>query len=482
MNTSVKLSIFNKTLDLRITHAILILLLLGGIIRFFGLTYAGLWLDEIYSMLGSAPEKTLLGVYTYSAHDQPPLFFFLLHGWLKIFGFTDFAGRSLTCLFGLMGIVAIFYLGKELKNEKLGLLTAFLTTINWFHTDISKEIRFYPLVFLLTTLSFLFFLRSIKNPRVINFLLYTLFTSLLLNTHYYGMVVFVTQFMFFIIIIVFYKRNKSFVLGGLVAGIFTGLSLWHWLDVILSDIQINSFHVKPVGFDFPFLFLWDYIKDPVAFILSLICIGFALAKLLKRIKNNKVSTEHLLIICWILFSYLIPLSYSLLKMPLLTYKYSTIAVPAIFVVIAYGFLAIPYQKIKSYAIITIVLSGLLMLFIARPPYKPRRAEDWREVASYFKQNYPNDKVIFSQLDWFHSYYFQKNNLTTPVDQNRCNFDSTVQTTDRLWLFLNSRYTGGWPINGFPPDQKEIIDKEFYLIDSVEFKQTKALLFVKQSIK
>ncbi len=476
MNASIKLNIFNKVIDLRITHAILILLLLGGFIRFFELTYAGLWLDEIYSMLGSAPEKTISEVYTYSIHDQPPLFFLLLHGWLKIFGFTDFAGRSLTCLFGLIGIVAIFFLGKELKDEKLGLLTAFLTTINYSHTDISKEIRFYPLVFLLTTISFLFFLKSVKNPRAINFLFYILFTSLLLNTHYYGMVVFVTQFIIFIVIIIIYKQNKRLIIGGLIAGLLTGLSLWHWLDVILSDIQINSFHVKPVGFDFPFLFLWSYIKDPIAYALSIICIGLAFIETYRKIKVKKIWISHLSIILWILLSYLIPLLYSLLKLPLLTPKYTIIAVPAIIIVIAYGFLLIPYQKFRSYAMITILLSGLLMLFIARPPYKPRRAEDWREVAAYFKQNYPTDKIIFSQLSWFHTYYFQKNNLTIPIDQNRCNFDSIVQTTDRLWLFLNNRYTGGWPINGFLPNQKKIIENEFSLTDSVEFKQTKALLY------
>ena len=148
---------------------LLVLLAAGAFIRFFGLEYSSLWLDELYSMLGSDPGKTWTEVYEYSKNDQPPLFFFILHGWLKIFGNTDFAGRSLTCVFGLLGIVVMYFLGKEIKNEKLGILAAFITTINWFHTDISKEIRFYPLVFLLTACSFLFFLRCIKRTRAIDF-------------------------------------------------------------------------------------------------------------------------------------------------------------------------------------------------------------------------------------------------------------------------------------------------------------------------
>ena len=61
---------------------LLVLLAAGAFIRFFGLEYSSLWLDELYSMLGSDPGKTWTEVYEYSKNDQPPLFFFILHGWL----------------------------------------------------------------------------------------------------------------------------------------------------------------------------------------------------------------------------------------------------------------------------------------------------------------------------------------------------------------------------------------------------------------
>ena len=109
----------NKAIFLKTETILLILIAAGAFIRFFGLEYSGLWLDEIYSMLGSDPTTTLSDVYEYSKNDQPPLFFFLLHGWLKIFGNTDFAGRSLTCIYGVLGIIVMYFLGKEVKNEKV---------------------------------------------------------------------------------------------------------------------------------------------------------------------------------------------------------------------------------------------------------------------------------------------------------------------------------------------------------------------------
>lgn len=476
---SLDIPFYKERITTRPSHILIVLVIVGTIIRFYGLTYSGLWLDEIFSMIGSDPNTTVGDVYEYSIHDQPPLFFILLQGWLKVFGYTDFAGRALTCLYGVMGIVGMYFLGKEMKDEKLGLFASFITTINWFHTDISKEIRFYPLVFLLTTLSFLFFLRSIKKSGFADFILYAFFTALLVNTHYYGMVVFVTQLLIFVLILIFFKKTLRLIIGGLLAGSLAGLSLWHWLPVIMSDLQIDKFHVNPVTFFFPFSFAWDYIKDPVAFIVYSACALFAVFALYNTIKSKKFAYEHLIVLCWISFSYMIPLLYSWIKIPLLTYKYSTIAVPAIFLAIAFGFTHLKTERIRAYCIILIVISGFIMLFIARPPYKPRRGEDWREVAAYFDQKTSSTEVIFSQLSWYHIYYFKKINHALPYNQNNCDFEAIVGGTDRLWLLMNDRYTGGWPISGFLPDQKSVIDREFEVIDSIKFKQTTAFLFTRK---
>jgi cephalosporin-C deacetylase-like acetyl esterase len=117
-----------------------------------------------------------------------------------------------------------------------------------------------------------------------------------------------------------------------------------------------------------------------------------------------------------------------------------------------------------------------MLFIARPPYKPRRGEDWREVATYFSNHSSKDEIIFSQLAWFHTYYFTKTDHAVPVDQNVSSFEDIVNPSDQLWLMKNNRYTGGWPVNGLRPEQQLKIDNEFVLEDSVTFKQTTAYFY------
>ena len=144
MEKHLSILVFNKELRVRVVFILLLLMLAGAIIRFHNLTSTSLWLDELFSMNGADPSTTLREVYEYSKGDQPPLFFFLLHAWLKVFGYTDLAGRSLTVLIGLMAIPTMFFLGREFKNTNIGLIAAFVTAINWFHADFPVRSDFTP--------------------------------------------------------------------------------------------------------------------------------------------------------------------------------------------------------------------------------------------------------------------------------------------------------------------------------------------------
>lgn len=499
MNFHFSFRVFKKTISVRIGFVLLFLLLTGTFIRVYGLTYTGLWLDEIFSMKGADPSTTISDVYQYSLHDQPPLFFMCLHAWLKVFGYTDFAGRTLAIVFGLSGIAAIYYLGTEFKGKIVGIFAAFLTTISWFHVSVSIEIRFYALVFLLTTLSYLFFLRAIKHSRFLDFAGYALFTAMLLNTHYFGMVVFATQALIFILIIAFYKWDSGFVIKSLFSAFMAGLSLLHWLPVILQDLQIMTFHIKPHTLRYLIKIPWWFFYDPAVFFTSIFLFIVGVWKILRELTEKSFSQEKIVLIGWIVLGFGIPLIYSLVRMPLFTSKYLTIQVPAMFVFIAYGFDAVRNAKVRRFIVTAMSVSAIVVLLVARPPYKKSWHEDgremaimyitmdesdsktwnedWREVANFFGVDSSKNQVIFSQLAWFHEYYFKKNNLRPPLDQNVVkDFIDATNQADSVWLLMHNHYTGGWPTNGFSPDQKLMIERGFDLVDSVQFRLSKAFFF------
>ncbi|MCI0595639.1 MAG: glycosyltransferase family 39 protein, partial [candidate division Zixibacteria bacterium] len=56
-----------------------------------------------------------------NAHS-PPLYYFLLKPWMSIFGADEAGARSLSAVFYLLSIPALFLLGKTLFDRKTGIL------------------------------------------------------------------------------------------------------------------------------------------------------------------------------------------------------------------------------------------------------------------------------------------------------------------------------------------------------------------------
>jgi uncharacterized membrane protein len=451
----------------KLVALIIVLALLGGILRVYKLEQVGLWVDEIHSMIGSNPSKSLFDVVQYAKSDQPPLFFICLHYWLKLFSFTDFFGRLFTSLLGVVGIVVVFFLGKEFKDKKTGVLLSIITAINYFHIDLSREIRSYPLVFVLTSLSYLMFLRSTKKGSYTDYLLYIVFTSLLLNTHYFGLVVFLTQSIIFIGVVFWYKKNAQFVFLSLVAGTITGLSLLHWLPVIQSDLAIQQFHVTPVPFYFPIAYLWVFFRDPIT-CLIVGCLGvffFYMVASQYKIKNLKL--EYFIVLLWLLLGFLIPLIYSVVKMPLLTAKYSFIQLPCVFLIVSISFSEIKSIKLQKLLLLVMMISALVNLFFVKPMYNKQPYDQWREVAEVVA-NSKSNKLVFSKYEWYLNYYLNQKNIKAYdfrfCQDGNCDFYKKLPGANGFWLQNQNRY----PDEGLSQDQKDLIDRNYTKVETLEF--------------
>ena len=132
---------------------------------------------------------------TESTH--PPLYFVLTHLWLKLFPPMDglvsiWAARSLSALWGVMGIPAIFYLTKfAFSSSTVANIAAALMAISPFGIYLSIQARHYTLVILFIIASLACFIsawRSINRQGIIPFWL--VFTWIAINclgvaTHYF---------------------------------------------------------------------------------------------------------------------------------------------------------------------------------------------------------------------------------------------------------------------------------------------------------
>lgn len=141
------------------------LALLAVALRWAGIVSRPIWYDEAFSILLSerGPSAILSGTLSAdadasAAEEHPPAYYFMLWGWMKIFGTTLPAARALSVLTSLASIFLIYRIARLLFDDNVALVAAFLASILPFQIHYAQEIRMYGLMALwlaLTTYAFL---------------------------------------------------------------------------------------------------------------------------------------------------------------------------------------------------------------------------------------------------------------------------------------------------------------------------------------
>jgi 4-amino-4-deoxy-L-arabinose transferase-like glycosyltransferase len=131
----------------------LLILLLAFVLRLYGLDAQSLWNDEGSSV--ALAQRDLGTIARDAAQDiHPPLYYWLLSGWVRLFGTSEVAVRSLSAFLGV-GLVALtFVLGRLLAGRWAGLVAALLAAIHPFQVYYSQEARMYALLAVLSALTF----------------------------------------------------------------------------------------------------------------------------------------------------------------------------------------------------------------------------------------------------------------------------------------------------------------------------------------
>lgn len=158
-------------------HGLLLAIALGVTLRVVQLSSRELWYDEVLSLLLSTGNKglyqtpgdtpVLLSRYSallslpqephwgdsfitlsnllrgIVAEPHPPLFFLEQHFWLRLWGNSEVAMRSLGVLFSLGAIYCAYGLGRCLLGKRGGLLFAALLSLNPFYLFHSLNVRMY---------------------------------------------------------------------------------------------------------------------------------------------------------------------------------------------------------------------------------------------------------------------------------------------------------------------------------------------------
>ncbi|MDO9065792.1 MAG: glycosyltransferase family 39 protein, partial [Chloroflexota bacterium] len=173
----------------------LVVVAVGFALRVHNLASQSLWYDEAFSVylarmgLGEIIART-------AADIHPPLYYFLLHGWMLAAGSSEFALRFLSLIFGVLTLPLFFQVSRRLLRflpvdaaPHTGIITASMAAIAPFYIWYSQEGRMYTLLTFLGALAALLLLRLLagdaRRPRL-ELVIWAALSVAAIYTHFYG--------------------------------------------------------------------------------------------------------------------------------------------------------------------------------------------------------------------------------------------------------------------------------------------------------
>lgn len=426
---------YQSSRERNVTLLVLSFLFIGAVLRFYKIDSQSLWFDELHSIVPTNPQNSFLSVVEYSKSDQPPLYFILLYGWYQVFPYNEVSGKILSVIIGMLGIVAMYFTGKEVNGTKTGLAVSFLTACNYFHLYYSQELRFYGLLFLVSAVSFCTFLKFVKKPSLTNHLLFVLASIATLYTHYYGIVVALSEGLIYFIIAIVYKKQISFYVNGILCAIVVLFAFSPWLEILLKDNQISDFWITDPGPLFFFrYFMWYFagffllrwiVYAVILYYIWLVFSGY------KTQKNDSINISHITILGWTFFTFLIPYLYTIFKMPMIVDRYTIITLPALLLMVAMGWVHIKNLYIR----LSLVVAFVVFTFPAyRYYFYTFKKQQFRELSMQIIKENDNSYPVISEWAWHFNYFFKKYSAPHEV-LNTNSIGYSNWTTEKFWIII-----------------------------------------------
>lgn len=254
--------------------ALIGLITLGAMLRFWHLDLKPLWLDEVLTALLSLgsryedvplevvfPASTLQHLFSLKSSvscpqiaqavatksTHPPLFFCLMHGWLNwvepAWQSLSWKLRSLPAILGVIAIALIYLLNRLVFSPAAGLVAAAVMAVSPFAVYLSQEARHYtlPMLFLiLALLGLIQIQKALANqqlPHPVVWLFWSIVNSIGCYIHYFFFIAFIAQISTFIALI--FWRRRLLPRGSLLALVLVilgvAVSYLPWLPVMLSS-------------------------------------------------------------------------------------------------------------------------------------------------------------------------------------------------------------------------------------------------------
>lgn len=225
----------------QIAWSLLLLVLVGGALRFTGLDSQPLWLDEIYTLRLATNPASWHGVWLNTSRDlHPPLYYIFLRGILTALPINEFTVRLPSAVAGILAIalLARYLLDISMKIPVVLVSVSFLT-FSPFHLYYSQEARSYASSMALLILVALVFRRAVLRAKPSYWILHTVVWTVLVYVHYFNLILLGAELTHMAVLAFRHQVSRSAQIGFLVSLIFICAFFLPLLSPVSEALQIN---------------------------------------------------------------------------------------------------------------------------------------------------------------------------------------------------------------------------------------------------
>jgi mannosyltransferase len=373
--------------------ALLLLVVIGAALRFYGLGDSALWLDEAFTLNFSQAsfwgiwENILAGVF------NPPLFYWMEHIVISVFGTSEIALRFLPALFGTITIPVFYLIGKEFKDENVGIIMAAIATFSPFLIWYSQEARAYSLLLLLVAGATYFYFRGFNDGDSLDWAMFAILGSLAFWSHFYAIVIIGSMFVYALIWYSLIEKNPFLILKSICIYILVSLPvIWEVIPLFLKRTSLGQTY----GFDGVTL-VYETFKNLGGFS-DLLLPVFLFLFVVGVIVSIKKTDWKAYFLIWV---FIITFAFSYLVSPIIPMLPKYLIFMSIFfslgIAASSDFFAkyLPKGTDSAYVVLWMsVFFGMMFVPFATVYYPGGMKDDWRGVASYLEnQTQPYDIVV-----------------------------------------------------------------------------------------
>jgi uncharacterized membrane protein len=428
-------------------------MLLGAGLRLYALAGRSLWIDEGASVaFATLPWRSFLKV-LWSYQGNMAFYYFLLHGWIHL-GDSESAVRSLSVLFGVLTIPAIYLLGKSLFDRETGLIAAALLSVHSFHIHWSQEARAYSLVVLLLVLTTYVLTVALENNGKMRYwMAFAVLAGLCVYSHIFAIFVLAA-----LALATAFPRPFRVEIPTVIAtaAVFAFLCEPMAAFVLMQHSDQLAWISRPsLAAVYEFLKLLTSQGGPLLVVIYLVLCGLAFRQPVGITRSARENWALRLLVSWLMLLPLLTLAASPIK-PLFDSRYMVMCVPALVLLAARGLTNL-YRVSAAKHWAAAVPFVLVMALSAWGTHQyfvnfPNETSNWRSAVNYILQRQqPSDGAVFFLPNTYcYRYYVHRaesqHRVTTAPDilyppeprqpVSAAEIRSVTSGRERIWLVLH----------------------------------------------